>query len=248
MDHTSYLDIAALYCCGYTYTYEIFHYTLRHWINNDEVIKFPGLQYFDNVVEMKNNATKFQQTGTHGGIISGCIGAIDGWLVKIRRPRTNDLAGHIASYFSRKGFYALNVQVLVNKDKSIIWRSIKCKGSEHDSTAFKKTELHNTLLHKFNDLLDLGLYIVGDSAYAIRSFLLTPFDNARPQSPEDGFNYHQLTCQIWVECAFGEIDMRWGIFWRPLQFSLQNNIQVIDAAMRLHNFLIDYKMQNGTGG
>lgn len=64
------------------------------------------------------------------------------------------------------------------------------------------------------DLLDLGLYLVGDSAYAIRSFLITPFENAAPRVPKDSFNYHHSsTCRIWVECAFGEIDMRWGIFW-----------------------------------
>ena len=34
----SYLDIAALYCCGYSYTNEIFHTVLEKWICNDEVI------------------------------------------------------------------------------------------------------------------------------------------------------------------------------------------------------------------
>lgn len=30
------------------------------------------------------------------GIISGsCIGALDGWLVKIRHPQTSDRAGHL---------------------------------------------------------------------------------------------------------------------------------------------------------
>ena len=123
-------------------------------------------------------------------------------------------------------------RAIVNKDKVVLWRSIMCKGSEHDSTAFKKTQLHEKLLASFTNLVNHGLYIVGDSAYAIRSFLLVPFDNARPSSDEDSFNYHHSTCRIWVECAFGEIDMRWGIFWRPLQFSLQNNLQVIDAGLR----------------
>jgi len=48
-----------------------------------------------------------------------------------------------------------------------------------------------------------------------------------------------------VECAFGEIDQRWGIFWRPLRFSLQHNIQTIDAALRLHNVIVDYNLKHG---
>lgn len=240
----SYLDIAALYCSGYTYSYQIFHDVIRNWICNDKVLRFDGLDYFDNMTKMREEARKFQACGTHGGIFSGVIGALDGWLVKIRRPKSNDGAGHIGSYFSRKGFYAINVQAIVTKDKRIIWRSIKCKGSEHDSTAFKKSALHQKLIEKFNDLLDNGLYLVGDSAYAIKSFLLTPFDNATPKSAKDSFNYHHSTCRIWVECAFGEIDMRWGILWRPLQFDLDKNILVIDAVMRLHNYLVENRERN----
>ena len=44
-----------------------------------------------------------------------------------------------------------------------------------------------------------------------------------------------------MECAFGEIDLRWGILWRRLQFSLKMNCKVIDACMRLHNFIVDFR-------
>ena len=44
-----------------------------------------------------------------------------------------------------------------------------------------------------------------------------------------------------MECAFGEIELRWGILWRALQCSLAHNIQIIDACMRLHNFIIEYR-------
>jgi len=46
-----------------------------------------------------------------------------------------------------------------------------------------------------------------------------------------------------VECAFGEIDMRWGVFWRPLQFSLEHNVKVIDACLRL-NLVVEFRMRN----
>ena len=60
------------------------------------------------------------------------------------------------------------------------------------------------------DLFNLGYYILGDSAYAIESFILTPYDGASPQTAEDDFNFYQSSARITVECAFGEIDLRWG--------------------------------------
>ena len=87
---------------------------------------------------MRSNARVFQSTGFHGGTIDGCIGALDGWLVKIRCPKPSDNVGGTGGFYCRKGFYGINVQAIVSKDKIIIWRAIQCRGAEHDSTAFKK--------------------------------------------------------------------------------------------------------------
>ena len=57
-------------------------------------------------------------------------------------------------------------------------------------------------------LFHKGLYIIGDLAYAIRSYLLTPYNNAKLGSAEDAFNFYLSSTRIYVECAFGEIDRR----------------------------------------
>jgi hypothetical protein len=44
---------------------------------------------------------------------------------------------------------------------------------------------------------------------------------------------------ISVECCFGEVDLRFGIFWKPLKFSLGVNCQIIDACRWLYNFILD---------
>ena len=48
-------------------------------------------------------------------------------------------------FFSRKGYSALNVQVIVDRSKRVLWASIVCRGGEHDSTAFKMTALYERL-------------------------------------------------------------------------------------------------------
>ena len=98
------------------------------------------------------------------------------------------------------------------------------------------------------DLFNKGIYIVGDSAYAIRSYLLTPYDGAKPGSAEDAFNFYLSSMRIYVECAFGEIDRRWGIFWKPLEGSLKRHQDTIDAALRLHNFIINYREEELNSG
>lgn len=155
------------------------------------------------------------------GVMGGCIGAIDGWLVRIRCPKYCEVKNP-GKYFSRKGFYALNVQVIVDLKKRVLWRyDIGEKGSSHDSRVFNESGLGKHLFEIAAYLREKGLYLVGDSAYALRSFLLTPFDNAKQGSSEDSFNFFLSSKRIYVECAFGEIDRMWGIFWKPLGLILR---------------------------
>ena len=104
-----------------------------------------------------------------------------------------------------------------------------------------RDRLYKLLERKANFLLENRLFLIGDSAYCIESFLIPPYDNARPRTAEDDFNFFHSSARITVECAFGEIDLRWGIFWKRLSCTLDNAAIIIEGAMRLHNFLVDYR-------
>ena len=126
--------------------------------------------------------------------------------------------------------------------KKVLWASYSNRGSSHDSTCFRDTHLYTVLLKSMRDkLFNLGYFILGDSAYAIESFILPPYDNARSKSEEDAYNFYQSSARITVECAFGEIDRRWGIFWSAIMYSLENTCIICEGAMHLHNFLVDYR-------
>ena len=142
----------------------------------------------------------------------------------------------------------MKTQEIVDKKKRILWHHIGQKGSAHDSTVFKNTNFYKHLILISNELYERGLYFVGDSAYSIRNFILCPFDNVKPNSKEDNFNFFLSSQRIYVECAFGEIDRRWGVFWKPLEGSLYNHKNTIDAAMRLHNFIVDYREEMKSDG
>ena len=70
---------------------------------------------------------------------------------------------------------------------------------------------------------------------------MPPYDNAKSDTPEDSYNFYHSSARITVECVFGEIDRRWGIFWSPIAYSLFNTCIICEGAMHLHNFLVDYR-------
>jgi hypothetical protein len=237
----SYMDLALLFDVGFSTAYEIFHKVIKEWILDDRLIKINGIDYCDDNERMEEVARGFAAASKN--VINGCIGAIDGWIVKIRKPRKKkDLnGGDPATFFSRKGFFGINVQAIVDRKKRILYRNIIHRGAEHDSTAFKHSNFYQWLETNWKKLAEKGFYFIGDSAYAIKSFLITPFDNAVHGTKEDNYNFFHSSSRISVECAFGEIDLRWGILWSTLRFSLAHNVNVIDACMRLHNFIIDWR-------
>ena len=88
-------------------------------------------------------------------------------------------------------------------------------GSSHDSPVFHESKLGKYMEEHAAELSEKGLFLVGDSAYSLRPYLLTPFDNPGARTPQDNFNFFLSSCRIYVECCFGEVDRRWGILWRP---------------------------------
>jgi len=131
------------------------------------------------------------------GVFSGVIGAIDGWLVRIRCPSTKlDGVRNPGHYFSRKGFYALNVQAMVSKKKKVLWSAIGNLGSLHDSACFKESKLCEILTNKREEFQEKGYFLVGDSAYALRPYMMVPYDKATIGSAEDSFNFYLSSSRI----------------------------------------------------
>ena len=235
----TYMDMALLFEISFNHMHKIFKHVIMKWLSHPSFYNINGIEYCSDDERMKEVALQFARGSN--GVIGGCIGALDGWVVKIKKPSARDGVRNAKSFYSRKGFFAVNVQAIVDKKKRVLFRSIVSRGAEHDSTAFKNSGLYQWLIHNWKSLMDKGYYFIGDSAYALKSFLLTPYDNAMHGTTEDNYNFFHSSSRISVECAFGEIDLRWGIFWKELEYSLETNCTIIDVCMRLHNFIVEYR-------
>jgi hypothetical protein len=233
----SYLDLLVTYEVSFTKLYEFFHECIG-WIN--VTFSFPLVEYLkhENTTALTDISNGFSNKSED--IFSGFIGAVDGMAIQIKCPTTsNDEVPDPGNYYCRKGFYALNIQCICDSKKRIIWLSTGHKGSTHDSMAFSETKLNTLLQEKKDYLYKHRLFIAGDSAYPLFSYLIVPYPNAESNSFEDAFNYWHSSSRINIECTFGELVMRWGILWRRLQFSLRSAGSVINACSHLHNFLVD---------
>ena len=108
-----------------------------------------------------------------------------------------------------------------------------------NSWAFLETQFIDILVELVEDLKEQGLFIAGDSAYALDVFLLTPYDNVGPKSMQNSFNFFHSSCRIFIKFLFGKLVMQWGIFFFWLAYKASKVGAVIQAAMLLHNFIVN---------
>ena len=237
----SYLDLfQSSYGVDSSKTVYAYFHTLIKWINKS--FSFPlvaELRKFEDSNKSTFLAKKAAEFALDSeGVFYGVIGALDGLAVRIQQPASKEIPDP-GNYFCRKKFFALNVQAICDRSRRFLWVSTGHKGSSHDSTAFQDTRLASYLEELEPKLSKAGFFIVGDSAYPLSPFMIVPFPDAVPGSMEDSFNYWQSNSRIRVECAFGELIQRWGLFWRTLRFSIKVCDNIIKAAMLLNNHIID---------
>ena len=80
----TYMDLALLYEVGMTYAYEILHEVVYNWINDERFITINGEDYLNDDKRMATVANDFATRSQN--LFKGAIGALDGWLVKVKRP------------------------------------------------------------------------------------------------------------------------------------------------------------------
>ena len=98
----SYLDMALLYETGESYSHLIFHDVIENWIIDDRLVKINGIDFVNDEERLEKVALQFACLS--GGLLTGCIGAIDGWIVKIRKPSLRDGVSNPGSFSAGRAF------------------------------------------------------------------------------------------------------------------------------------------------
>ncbi|RHY92260.1 hypothetical protein DYB37_010796 [Aphanomyces astaci] len=162
----------------------------------------------------------------------GVVGAIDGTLIEILRPRLHE------GFYNRHGDTSLNIQAVVDSAGSFMSVDMR-PGSFSDKKIRKLSELGNT----FRANAPKGCYIIGDSGYSLFPWLMVPYlqheEGWGPLNPRQAhFNYALPSTRMAVECAFGRLKERFRVLKGPMtEERFETTVKHVMSCMVLHNMI-----------
>eukprot|EP00918_Siedleckia_nematoides_P028052 GHVU01060310.1.p1 GENE.GHVU01060310.1~~GHVU01060310.1.p1 ORF type:complete len:350 (-),score=28.99 GHVU01060310.1:312-1217(-) len=159
----------------------------------------------------------------------GVRGIIDCTHVWITDPRKN-----IEQYYvNRKGWKSLNVQAVCDHRGAFTHVCAEWPGSTHDSFILRTCDLWEAY-----ETGDLDGIILGDSGYASRPWLMTPY--RYPRTRLFVFNDRLVAGRCRIEMAFGKAKRRWSILRTGVRLQHDRVPATIMACFVLQNIVIDH--------
>ena len=160
--------------------------------------------------------------------LPGVIGAVDGTHIPIQSPGGNDAE----IYRNRKGYFSINTQLICDSTGYITDVVSRWPGSCHDSFIFDSSCIRAKL-----ETSPLYGYLIGDSGYACRRYVLTPVGN--PNTPsQDAYNKSHIAARNAIERTIGILKRRFPCLKYCLRLKLKNVLPVIVATTVLHNIAV----------
>ncbi|XP_059384683.1 putative nuclease HARBI1 [Carassius carassius] len=156
------------------------------------------------------------------------IGAIDCTHVAIRAPNVNENA-----FINRKHFHSINVQIICDADMLLTNVVARWPGSTHDSFILR----HSSVGRRLEAGAIRDGWLLGDSGYPLKQWLLTPFLN--PHSAEERhYNMCHSRARAIVERTIGLFKGRWRCLdctGGRLLYTPEKVCQIVLACAVLHN-------------
>ncbi|XP_060071426.1 putative nuclease HARBI1 [Ylistrum balloti] len=164
------------------------------------------------------------------------VGSIDGTLIPIQGMSGEEEPNFIC----RKGFPAINVQGVVNANLRFTNIVVRWPLATHDAFILSNSGLPN-IMENMNG------WLLGDSGYSLKRWLLTPF--GAPGNPqEERYNKAHCSTRNTMERAFGVLKSRFRYIHFTggcLQFKPAKSIRIIECCFRLHNKAINERIHLG---
>ncbi|KAL1426890.1 hypothetical protein MTO96_000426 [Rhipicephalus appendiculatus] len=205
------------------------HGIIDHVANFLDSISTRVIHFPSTTEEKVLSSVRFEQFAGFPGV----LGCIDGTYVETRCP-----ANKIAStYTNRHDKKSCNVQAICDSDKKFVDVFLGNTGKTHDSEAFQRSFV-------LDDLPKIcegdKFHILGDAAYPLREYLLTPvrdYGNMRPEEIE--YNLRHSKTRVRIENAFGLLKGRFRQLLYLEFWSVERATLFILACCVLHNLCIE---------
>lgn len=170
-----------------------------------------------------------------GGVLKGCVMAIDGLAVRTRQPFKSEVS-NVKAWRCRKGGFAMVVMAGCDVNGRFHMATANHSGSTNDIIVWENSQLAREI--ESEKLAD-EYFIIGDEAFTCTQQVLSPWPGRGIGLWKDSFNYWLSHSRQVIERAFGMLTMRWGIFWRKFTFAYERWSLVTMVCMKLHNLCID---------
>nr|XP_037283958.1 protein ANTAGONIST OF LIKE HETEROCHROMATIN PROTEIN 1-like [Rhipicephalus microplus] len=185
------------------------------------VIKFPA--------DLENLTSSFEKVSGMPAV----IGCIDGSYVKIQCP-DNKVA---STYCNRHHYLSLTLQAVCDHKRRFLDAFTGTSSKMHDSRVFSLSPLSKNIA----SVCQGRYHILGDAAYPLREYLLTPYrDYGAMNKQQKGFNFKFSGTRVLIENAFSTLKKRF----RQLMYLELHTIhwlnKFIISCCILHNLGIDY--------
>ncbi|XP_058456073.1 putative nuclease HARBI1 [Malaya genurostris] len=188
------------------------------------IIKFPT-----STEEKRTIAEGFERISNFPNV----VGAIDGSYIMIRKP-----VGKIRStYINRHDLTSITLQAICNSTKKFLDVCIGSPSRVHDSRVFTLSPISDVIA----TICEAGrFHLIGDAAYPIREYLLTPYRNHGSLTlKQRRYNLKHAQTRVKIENAFGALKSRFRQLTRLDFFTVMRMSQFVLSCCVLHNICMD---------
>ncbi|XP_050065116.1 putative nuclease HARBI1 [Aphis gossypii] len=197
----------------------------------DKYVYFPrNLDEFNAVRKGFNEKFGFQ----------GVVGVVDCTHIAIFPPPINGELYPEHIYVNRKGYHSINTQLICDVNLRILNVCAKYPGSSHDSHIWNQSNVKKLMetLHRNGHS---SYMLLGDSGYALRPWMMTPFLRPEPNTPEATYNDSFCKVRSIIERCNGVLKMRFRCLLkhRVLHYHPHKASSIINSCVLLHNLCVN---------
>ena len=171
-----------------------------------------------------------------------CCGAIDGKHVAIKKPAN---AG--SEYFNYKKFHSIILLGVCDASYKFLYVDIGAAGGAGDSGTWSRTTFHRALQSNKagfpppatlpGDDRDIPFHLVGDDAFAMKTWLMKPYSHRTQERTERIFSYRLSRARRVIENAFGLLVAVFRVFSTTINLQPETVNQLTLCGVVLHNLL-----------
>ena len=170
------------------------------------------------------------------------LGSIDGKHLAIKSPRKSG-----SLYHNYKGFFSIILLGLVDAEYKFLWVDVGSPGSNSDAGLFNHSTLKEALESDSIGVPDADplpgddrptpYFIVGDDAFALKTWIMKPHSQRNLTHEQRIFNYRLSRARRIVENTFGILAHRFQVLLGTMQLQPENATKVVMACVTLHNLM-----------